>query len=211
MKVIKNKPFLNNFSKTKLKVIYFGILFVIVWLGWIWIFSQFNIGIKPSVENQLIVLKNFNFLMYFYYGIVSSFFIIIFGYLINHFVKNKTIIYGIIIIVFLYLFALGNFFYFPLRVRKYNDVNYFTFIHNKGNLRISFNSIIFPWTSFGLFGKILFHNLYKGKLVVKWFDLSKINYFYDTHYSLLIKNLVWTPCLIRFFYFVIIKITSKGI
>jgi len=56
--------------------------------------------------------------MYFYYGVMEVMMIIVFGYVINHFISSTTLIYGIIILTSIYLVIFSGLLYTPLRYKN---------------------------------------------------------------------------------------------
>jgi len=93
-----------------LKIFVYGVIYLLIWLFQFYIFYLFGIGFNPEITAQLIIWKNVYYGIYFYYGILEIVMIIIFGYVINHFVKSVTLIYELSLSQqFIYLF-LADFF-----------------------------------------------------------------------------------------------------
>jgi len=88
----------------------------------------------------------FPFGIFFFLGLSEVFMIALFGYVLNHLMKNSNVslIYGSIIVITIYILILNSLFYYPLVPKKFDDVFYFIRKNNNSDTRIIINTILFP-------------------------------------------------------------------
>ena len=183
-----------------LKILIFSIIYLVIWLFLFYIFWLFGIGFNPEISSQLIIWKNVHYSLYFYYGIMEIISIIIFGYVINHFLPTIILIYGAIVIISIYLLVFGGLFYSTLRTRTIDGAKRLVWINDNNHLRLFFNGVFLPWSNFDLFGKNVFWGLSSGKKQMNWFDMSYMNQYANTTYGYFFENITWIPFVISGFY-----------
>ena len=204
--IIKNGSLWKTKINIFLKLFFYGILYLIVWIIQVYIFSILGIGFNTHNPNQIIYWDKVHFEMYFYYGVMEVMMIIVFGYVINHFISSTTLIYGIIILTSIYLVIFSGLLYTPLRYKNIpssissnRKEKALMWINNTSHIRIFINTILFPWSSFDLFGKNIFLGLNKVK-DIHWFDMSHMNEYANTTYGYFFENITWIPFVISGFY-----------
>ncbi len=211
MKRIAISKYKKSSLKTKmfLELFFYGFLFLIFWILYVYLFSLKGFGVNQSIPSQIIDWTRFSFLMYFYYGVAEVMMIIVFFYLVNHLVKNKNIIYIFIFASTLYLLIFSGLIYHYLGVKKINHEYFLTWKTDKYKTGVMINTFLFPWSSFDLFGKNLFYSssFGTGAHNINWFDMSHMNIGNNTTYGIFFKTITWNPFIISFtpFVFLIFK------
>lgn len=170
----------------------YGIMFSVFYLFWAYFYSIYietNANIAGTTLSP-IEWQSFCFDRYFFFTIAEILVLIIFGYFLNHFIKNVNYIYSIILFYVIYLVVFGNMILVYLTVSKVDGNNYVVWSSENYKNRIIFNSFIAPWSSIGIWGKTVFKNT---NVQFELYDFSYINKNVD--YGNYFISLSWTPYL----------------
>ncbi len=199
-----------NFLKLKmfLEIFFYGLFYVIFWLFLVYFFSLKEWGVDPTIDHEVIVWNNFSFIMYFYYGSMEVIMIIIFFYLLNHFLNNINLIYIFIIGVTIYFIVYATLVYNTIQIRTYNDYAIWCWIDDNKKTRIIINTILFPWSSLSMFGENVFYSASKiaGKVNnVHWFSMKNMNVINNTTYGYFFTTIIWNPFVISFVPFLMVN------
>ncbi len=208
-------------AKAFLEILFYGVVFITVWLMYVYLFNLKGWGSewrRQTGELIFIDWSKFSFHMYFYYSFMEVIMIIIFFYLLNHFIKEQTLVFLIVIATVFYLLVFSCIFYHPLKLERQTIDNEFYFSWNKniGKTRIIINTLLFPWSALELFGKDLF---YVGSswvkppepvppVIVNWFDMSHMNDLYHTDHGIFFKTITWNPFVISFLPFFLVSLKN---
>ncbi len=219
-KNFENRMLLMNENKRKreiklfLKMIFYGFIFVLFWIFYIYLFNEINFGFNSKKPNKTMDWSIFPWSLYFYYGLAQTMMIIVFTYVINNVVKNVSIIYGIIIGITVYLFINGYLFGLPLTTRDIEGIDnqWLVWGNNNSGNEVFINTILLPWTTFTLFGKAMFlksriaaHN-YKE---INWFDMSHMNDYLHTDYGYFYSSITWSPYIFSIIPLIIVKVIKS--
>ena len=225
MKIVKMSKWkikINSF----LLVFYYGILTILLILLWAFLLQplklfQSTIFIDSRVDNFNWVL--FKYVPYFILMTIELLIIISFTYFLLHFFNNEKFVYGIIIIITIYMLFFGNMFFRPLdfvdlssRGEEFKPNNYYPVwrITQSGNniLFLFLNTIITPWSNYGIFGKVIsVHSDYYDSLsIIHWTDFSHSTIIETNPMSALMTNwmnlMLWTPIVFILSYLIIPKL-----
>ncbi len=214
-----------NQSKFRLQILLFliilfwTIIFINLWLLWIYLLDTVlgwvggtNIA---GTHFHPFSWENFYFGAYYYYALTTSIIIIVFLYFLNHFIKNKNILYLVIIVISLYLFLFSDIFLYNYSFREVTykgQDQYMIFWQANGDIlrgRLFINNLLFPWTTQVIWAKSLFNiSNFKEGVPINWFNsinLTQSGYWYDNFYKYI--NFYW-PIYIMF-YLITSKLHSK--
>ncbi len=172
-------------TKIFLLITFYGIVAIICYFGWLYLFDVTGFAASNFGEPDKTHYLNWSELNIFALVIMAMIEILclqVFSYFVNHFALNRGLALGIQIIIFVYLLFFGNvlswyaFYYSPN-----NGVDYYlSWQSDSFKLRILFNTLIFPWTLIGIFGKALI--IIPKTANVHWFDFSYMNARHGTTY-----------------------------
>lgn len=184
----KNKLYLH--VNIFILIFIFGIVLIGSYL--LTVFTLDHIITLNTASNNFKNLSWLRFDFYFFFLIASIelIMIFIFIYFLNHLIKNKNALWGIIICVSIYLLIFGNLFISFTQIQEVEGKAYISMVSDQYKNKILVHSIIFPWTSFGMIGKNLF--AYTGTSSLDYFNLNHINDFMGTTYSNYYKTLEWS-------------------
>ncbi len=202
---------INNQTKKALQVNLFaivfiwGIIYILVWLLWVYLLSISGWSFVNSsvliTGNDEIIWSNVVLEMYFYLAICELLIIITFAYFLNHFIKRKLFLYGILIALGVYLLIFQDFYGFSnLWLKSKDGIGNFYWRNDNAKAKIAFQSFFLPWTQFGLFGKNLFLRTDIVYDKINWFHLSNMNDRYATTFSSIYENILWIPFVYGFGY-----------
>ncbi len=229
-KKYNNKFFLErleilNFNKIKIKinlfliVLFYSILFIILFLLLSMLFSRITIFRKILFSDKIynkIRWNNFNYLLYFYFFFSETIIIIWFNYFLLHFIKNISFIYGIIFLLFIWIFLFGNLIVSPstykeLPFSSFEENNYyFSWVYNKTNntlpiseTKLMINSIFMPWISFGIIGRWLPADTLELQSIYHWMNINFSSLYFGYQPNWWINHFQFTPFIILLFYILI--------
>ena len=131
---------------------------------------------------------------YFYLAICELIIIIAFSYFLNHFIKHKLFIYGIVIALAVYLLIFQDFYGFSnLWLKEKDGIGTFYWRNDASKFKVGFQSFFLPWTQFGLLGKNLFLRTDIIYDQINLFHLTGMNDYYHTTFSSIYENITWIP------------------
>ncbi len=213
---------LNQYGRNNLKLflflksLLFGFLFVLTWLGWLWIFNALKIKNNLEIPVWSIIWKDFPFSYFFYFSLMEVMMIVLFTYVINHLIKQSTFIYGIIIMVAVYFLIFGSLLYEPLMpiIPEGETTNFLTWTNDKdiNKILMIVNNVFFPWSIFDTYGKLILvntnklHNLSKD---INWFNMSHMNERVNSTYGKYYETVPWISYVFSFTPIIAIEIHSK--
>ena len=124
-----------------------------------------------SSQKELFYLQH---LQNFYFWKHNNYCICLF---LNHFIKNQSFVWGIIIIISIYFLLNGNLFHLYIVNETINGTEYLS-INNPNHAEL-FNFILMPWMQIGIYSRVIFYNIN-----VNWWGYSQAGV-----YSIFL----WTP------------------
>lgn len=195
---------INNKTKKALQlnlfliVFIWGIIYISIWLLWVYLLANsrwdFVHQSPMTISIDQIYWENVALEMYFYLAICELMIIITFAYFLNHFIKRKLFIYGIVIGLSIYLLIFQDFYGFSnLWLKEKDGIGSFYWRIDKSKAKVAFQSFFIPWTQFGLFGKNLFLRTDIVYDHINWFHLTNMNERYATTFSSIYENITWIP------------------
>ena len=206
----------NSFKKQRLKIILFfylifmGLFIISVFLLWVYIFSFFTLDYNifgtyiPPINFSA---SYFSYDAYYYFSFLEVIIIVGFSYMVNNLLKTrKQMIYGIIIILFIYMFLFGNIFYNYFWKKTIGENQYLFWIGKERIVGVTMKSIITPWASLGMWGKMIFRFSYSNTVSLLWFDISHLNE--NLQYNTYCNNLFWITIIWSVFYIAVPKSIS---
>ena len=166
-------------------VIFYALFFPILYLG---LLSDTNFaGSGKGINTELLSENKSIVLMLFYYALLESLIIITYAYFMNHYIKNSSIIFGIIIFLIVYNILFGTTTMSGIiRVKTFDDGSFLTKVKELTIFR-KIGLVITPWMQVGYFADAVLYSDSGITLPL----LSWWNYSYMDSY----RFLLWTPFL----------------
>ena len=202
-------------EEVKLKVFLFSFFYtflvIFVWLFWLYIFNSLGIAstdISGSTDKK-IIWKDYYVNWCIIFATIQVFVIIVIAYFINNYIKNKNYVYGVIIAIIIYAIIFGSSFVYYGWYRIINNEYYFVWSSDGLKSRILINTLVMPWSIYGILGKALI-SVNNPSLHFNGFNMSQMNNLGNLTFGKAYSLLIWVPVMYLSFFTMVTIFHNKS-